>query len=96
MSYQAKHAKSDHGVLWNIVFGPWTQSRLMSRKWWMAAGVIAILITLDQLGLIPDTDVIDAVQNIAIAYLGIQGVYDIAYGAYNYLGSRNRNYDDEV
>lgn len=76
------------GWLSDTLFGPWTESRLLSRKLWVTVGAIGAMIGLDITGRALQEATINAVRDIVIAFVGIQGVIDtIRYRVFKRTGT---------
>lgn len=77
MRYRAKHAKPSWWGQW--LCGTWTQNKLLSRKWWMAAGTVGIAIGLDIAGLELSATTLTFVATVVPAYLLVEGALDWRY-----------------
>jgi hypothetical protein len=58
------------------VCGPWTSSKLLSRKFWLTVVVVAAAIGLDVAGRALAESTLSAVRDVLIAYLAVQGALD--------------------
>lgn len=62
---------------WNdSVCGPWTENKLLSRKWLTVVGFIFLAIVLDIVGRALQESTIGAVRDVIIAFIGVQGAID--------------------
>lgn len=60
----------------NSVCGPWTENKLLSRKWLTTVGFIFLAIVLDIAGRALQESTIGAVRDVIIAFIGVQGAID--------------------
>jgi hypothetical protein len=60
----------------NFCFGAWTDNRLLSRKWWLAAGSLLVVFVLDQVGRPFSDATLNFAQYVIVAYLAVQGAID--------------------
>lgn len=58
------------------VVGTWTQNKLLSRKWWMAAGSLVAVVVLDVLGFDLNSDSLEVLEIVIPAYLAVEGALD--------------------
>jgi hypothetical protein len=67
------------------VCGPWSANKLLSRKFWLTVAVVGAAIGLDIAGRALQATTLEAVRDVLVAYLAVQGALD--------WGSRRRNND---
>lgn len=65
------------------VCGPWTPNKLLSRKFWLTLFVVVVAVGLDIAGRALAEPTLNAVRDVLIAYLAVQGALD--------WGSRKKN-----
>lgn len=76
-------------TFWSRLCSTWTQNKLMSRKWWLAAGTVGAAVVLDVSGRPLSADTLGYLQIAVPAYLAVEGALDWAKG-------KKRKRDDEV
>lgn len=59
-----------------LCFGKWNENRLLSRKWWLVASTIPVVVVLDALGRPLGEHTLGFLQTVIVAYLGVQGILD--------------------
>lgn len=57
--------------------GKWTENRLMSRKWWLAAGVIGSAVVADFVGRPFADSTVSLITGIGVPWLTLQSFADI-------------------
>jgi len=55
---------------------PWDESKLLSRKWWLVASTVPLVILLDVFGSSLHDATLNFLQFVIVAYLGVQGAID--------------------
>lgn len=58
------------------VCGPWTSNKLLSRKFWLTLFVVVVAVGLDVVGRALAEPTLNAVRDVLIAYLAVQGAID--------------------
>lgn len=56
--------------------GPWTESKLLSRKWLVVVVFAAVAIGLDIAGRALEEPTINAVRDVVVAFVAVQGAID--------------------
>ena len=62
--------------LWRKLCRPWSANKLLSRKWWLAAGTVAIAIGCDLAGRALGSDTLGYLGIVVPAYLVVEGALD--------------------
>lgn len=63
----------------SLTRGTWTQNKLLSRKWWLAAGSVAVVIACDLMGRALGSDTLQYLGTVVPAYLLVEGALDWAW-----------------
>lgn len=65
--------------LGRLLCGTWTQNKLLSRKWWLAAGTVGVAVGLDVAGHQLGSDTLTYLGIAVPAYLLVEGALDWRY-----------------
>lgn len=55
---------------------PWHESKLLSRKWWLVASTVPVVVVLDVAGKPLADATLTFLQYVIVGYLGVQGAID--------------------
>jgi len=76
--------------IWKRLFcATWTQNKLLSRKWWLAAGTVVVAVTCSLAGREIGSDTLSYMGIVVPAYLAVEGALDWAW-------KRKQRKDEEV
>ena len=65
--------------LWNRLCGKWTANKLLSRKWWLAAGSVIVAVACSLAGREIGSDTLSYMGIVVPAYLAVEGALDWAW-----------------
>jgi hypothetical protein len=65
--------------LWGRLCGTWTQNKLLSRKWWLAAGTVVVAVACDLAGRALGSETLQYLGIVVPAYLVVEGALDWAW-----------------
>ena len=65
--------------LWGRICGTWTQNKLLSRKWWLAAGTVVVAVACDLAGRALGSETLQYLGIVVPAYLVVEGALDWAW-----------------
>lgn len=65
--------------IWKRLCGTWTQNKLLSRKWWLAAGTVVVAVACDLAGRALGSETLQYLGIVVPAYLVVEGALDWAW-----------------
>ena len=65
--------------IWKRLCGTWTQNKLLSRKWWLAAGTVVVAVTCSLAGRALGSETLQYLGIVVPAYLVVEGALDWAW-----------------
>ena len=65
--------------IWKRLCGTWTQNKLLSRKWWLAAGTVVVAVACDLAGREIGSETLQYLGIVVPAYLVVEGALDWAW-----------------